>query len=156
MEKEKIMQFQMIEQEASQLNQQLELIEQNVKDIDELKESLSEINKSETKEILVNLGKKIYLPVEIKEKELVMEVGNKCYVKKKPSEVIKVIEEQIEKLNNARLEINSRLEDLEKSVEILMKEETHDHECKCGHNHSCNCEDACEDCECEDDECNCK
>ena len=95
MDREKIMQFQLIEQEANQLNSQSELISQNIKELNELKDSLEEINNKESKEILVNIGKKIYLPVEIKKKELVVEVGNKSYVNRCPFRYLNNFESRV-------------------------------------------------------------
>ena len=156
MDKEKIMQFQIIEQEINQLNSQSELIDQNLKEMNELKDSLEEINKEDCKEILINIGKKIYLPVEIKNKELVVEIGNKCYVHKNVVETLKIIDEQIGKLIIAKGQISERLQELEINIENMISEENkgHNH----GHGeHKCDCDDdcpggKCEDCECEEED----
>ena len=50
MDQQQIMQIQMMEQEAQQLNQQLQLIEQNVSEMQELELSLEELNKEDSKE----------------------------------------------------------------------------------------------------------
>ena len=52
MDREKMIQFQMIEQEATQLNQQSEMIDQNLKEMNDLKDSLIELEKKESKEML--------------------------------------------------------------------------------------------------------
>ena len=78
------------------------------------------IEKKETKEILANIGKKIYIPVEIKDKNLIIEVGNKKFVKKSISETKELIEEQIIKLNSARQEITERFEQLQEEAGKLM------------------------------------
>lgn len=122
MNQEQIMQIQIIEQEANQLNQQSELIEQNIKEMQELDMSLHEIENSENKEILANLGKRIYIPVEIKEKKLIVEVGSKNFVKKTIPETQKIIEEQIKRLIRAKLEISERVEDLQKQMISMLQE----------------------------------
>ena len=135
------MQLQMIEQEANQLNQQTELIEQNLKEIEELKTGLGEIEKKETKEILVNIGKRIYLPVEIKDKNLIVEVGNKNFVKKSIEEAKELIDEQICKLNSAREQITERLHELEMNMNEMISEmsekseKKHVHDENCKHEH---------------------
>lgn len=121
MKQEQIIQFQLLEQEANQLNQQLQLIEQNISEIQELKSSLNEIEKKETNEILVNIGKKIYIPVEIKDKKLIVEVGNKKFVKKAIPETKELIEEQINRLGSARMQIAEKLDMLQGEAETLMK-----------------------------------
>jgi len=153
MDREKIMQFQMTEQEMNQLNSQAELIDQNIKEINELKDSLSELDKENTKEILVNIGKKIYLPVEIKKKELVVEVGNKCYVNKSIDDTLNIVDEQLGKLVIAKTQISERLQELEEDIGKMIEDENHKQ-----HNHGkeCDCDDdcpggKCENCECEED-----
>ncbi len=152
MDQQQIMQFQMLEQEANKLSQQLQLIENNLSEIQGIQEGLGEIEKKETKEILANIGKKIYLPVEIKDKNLIIEVGNKKFVKKSISETKKLIEEQISKMDHAKQEITNRLEELQEEANELMlqfqKLPKHNHE-------DCNCEND-NDCECEDENCKCE
>ena len=121
MEQQQIMQMQMLQQEAEDLNQQLQLIEQNLSEIEKLKESLEEIDKNENKEILANIGKKIFLPVEIKDKNLFVEIGKGNFVKKTIPETIQVTEEQTKKLVAGKQEVVERLEGLQKEVENMMQ-----------------------------------
>lgn len=169
MDQEKIMQLQMIEQEVNQLNQQSQLIEQHISEMQELKSGLNELEKNENKEILVNLGKRIYIPVEIKDKELIVEVGNKTFVKKSIKDTNQVVDEQMEKLTLARYQITERLQELDSEMDILIKENSDKDEQNpseedgcCGHEHGKNkntkeCKH--EDCQCEEDcgdNCKCK
>jgi prefoldin alpha subunit len=149
MDQAQIMQFQMMEQEANRLSQQLQMIESNLVEIENIKSGLDEIEKKDTKEILANIGKKIYIPVEIKDKNLIIEVGNKKFVKKSIAETKELIGEQIEKLNSARSEITQRLEALQEEAGRLMmqieestgKEEGHEHKHSHKDGEKCDCED---------------
>ena len=121
MNQEKIIQIQMIEQEANQLNEQVRLIEQNIREMAELKESLEEIEKlKKGDEILANLGKRIFIPVEVKDKNLIVDVGNRKFVKKSVLETSRIIDEQTEDLMNARGQIAGRLEDLQEEMKNLI------------------------------------
>ena len=121
MEQQQIMQMQMLQQEAEDLNQQLQLIEQNLSEIEALKLSLEEIDKTEDNEILANIGKKLFLPVEIKDNNLFVEIGKGNYVKKTVPETIQVIEEQTKKLIAGKQDVVERLESLQKEVENMMQ-----------------------------------
>ncbi len=121
MDQEQIIQIQMMEQKVNQFNYQLELIDQNLVELEDLSLSLNEIGKKETKNILANLGKKIYLPVEISDKRLLVEVGNKHFVKKSVDETLKIVYGQTQKLIAAKAEILNRLEDLNNEIENLMQ-----------------------------------
>jgi len=121
MEQQQMIQMQMLQQEAEDLNQQLQLIEQNLSEIGSLKLSLEEIDKNENKEILANIGKKIFLPVEIKDKNLFVEIGKSNFVKKTIPETIQVTEEQTKKLVAGKQDVVKRIEQLQKEVEGLMQ-----------------------------------
>jgi len=121
MKQEQIIQMQALEQEADTLNQQLQLIEQNLSEIKDLGVSLDEIEKKENKEILVNIGKKIYLPVEIKDNNFFVEIGKGNFVKKTNPEAKKIIKEQIKKLGLGKEEITKRLNELQQQANDLMQ-----------------------------------
>lgn len=141
MEKEQLMQFQLIEQEVNQLNQQASLIEQNISELNELKKSLDEIENTKNKDILVNIGKKIYLPVEIKEEKLIVEVGNKNLIKKSFKETKEVIGNQLEKLFQIKENLTERLRQLDLRMSELIEQvnsgNSDGHECdeNCDHDH---------------------
>ena len=122
MNQESIIKIQMMEQEANHFNEQLQMIEQNIKEMQDLKASLEEIDKKENKEILANIGKKIYIPVEIKDKNLIVEVGRGHYVKKTVSETNNLVEEQINKLSDGKIQIMTRLEELQNEMMNLIGE----------------------------------
>jgi prefoldin alpha subunit len=122
MDQEAIMKIQMMEQESNQLNEQLQMIEQSVNEMLELKASLDEIGKNENKEILANIGKRIYIPVEIKDKNLIVEVGKGHYVKKTPEETVNVVEGQLDKLMEGKNQIMGRLEELQNDMMKMIGE----------------------------------
>jgi len=122
MNQEIVIKMQIMQQETQQLNEQLQLIEQHLNEMQELDESLNEIDKTDEKnnEILTNLGKKIYLPVQIKSKNLIVEIGRGNFVKKSISETKEIIQEQKKKLITAKSEIFERLESIQPEIESLM------------------------------------
>jgi prefoldin alpha subunit len=119
--KENIMQLQMIEQEVNQLGQQLQIIEQNISEIQQLNLGLEDLQNSDKKEILAGIGKGIYIPAEIKERTLLVEIGNKSLVKKSIEETKMIIKEQLEKMISFRLKIIERIKDLENQMRELIK-----------------------------------
>ncbi len=114
MDQQQIIQIQMMEQEVNQLNQQLQLIEQNIAEMGELMASLDEIGIN--KEIMANLGKRIYIPVEIKEDKLIVDVGKENFVKKSISETKEIVERETGKLMEGKGQIMERLEGLQNEM----------------------------------------
>jgi len=152
MNQEQIMQMQFIEHQSNQLNQQLQLIEQNINELEEIELSLNEIEKIESKEILANIGKRIYIPVDIKDKNLIVEIGNKNFVKKTIPETREIIKDQIKKLINNKENLVEELESLQDKANLMMLEiekemkkekgNKHDHNHDHSHNHEHNHEHA--------------
>jgi prefoldin alpha subunit len=122
MEQQQIMQIQMMEQEGNQLNQQMQMIEQNIHEMNELKASLDELENHKEGEMLVNIGKRIYLPVEAKNKKLIVEVGKGHLIEKNVSEAREIVEEQIGKLNVGRMQVEERLGELQNEMMRMMGE----------------------------------
>jgi len=156
MDQQKIMQIQMMEQEGQQLNEQLQLIDRNITEMNELKESLVEIENGED-EILTNLGKGIYLPVKIMDKNLIVEVGRGNYVKKNIKDTGKIVDEQVLKLTEGKGQVIHRLNELQMEMQELIMEFQEAQggrgdECGCGSEEDSNGE-CCgkEDCGCEDE-----
>ena len=109
-----------MEQEVNYLNQQLQLIDENIKEMTQISDSLGEIKKGN--EILSNLGKKIYLPVEVKDDKLIVEVGRGNYVKKSISETKAIIEKENSNLMSGKGKIIERLDFLQEEMsKMLMK-----------------------------------
>ena len=112
----------MLEQESNQLNQQMQMLEQNINEMNELKDSLNELENHKEGEMLVNIGKKIYLPVETKPNKLIVEVGRGNLVEKNIPDTKKVIEEQIEKLNMGKAQVQGRLGELQQEMMRMIGE----------------------------------
>ena len=122
MNQEIIIKIQMMEQETNQLSEQLQFLEQNVKEMNELIDSLEEIKKDDVKDIMINLGKRIFLPVEIKDKNFITDVGKGNFVKKSAVEMKKNVEEEKNKLMGTKILIIERLNLLEKEMENMINE----------------------------------
>jgi prefoldin alpha subunit len=130
MDKEKIMKIQVLEQETNKLNSRLELIEQNIKGIEEILECIIEIEKNNNKEMFVNIGKKIYLPVTLKEKIFYVDIGKENLVKMGAFETKELVKNQLKKLVLAKEEVMKGLESMQPEAEKLIKEIEGDNEKK--------------------------
>jgi prefoldin alpha subunit len=112
----------MLEQEMTKLEQQMQLIEQQILEMQNLKAGLEELEKSNEKEMLANLGKNIFIKTEIKDKNLLVDVGNKTFVKKNVAETLKVIEDQLGKLMGAKEQIIGKMQEFQQQTEQIISE----------------------------------
>ena len=110
MDEETMMQASMIEREARQLEDNLQLIDSQIIELENFKISLSYFIKSKEKEMLCCLGKGVYIKSEVEDKgKLFVEVGAGIIIKKSPEDALEVAGQQAERLQNARKEILLRL-----------------------------------------------
>lgn len=107
--------------ESQEIEERLNLIVQQIGELEEFGDGL-EVLEASGKEILASLGKGVYIPAEIKEKELFVGVGAGIFVKKSPVEAVKVIRGQTERLGLMRNELARRNESLDKEMQELMAE----------------------------------
>ncbi len=117
-----ILKLAMLEQEMNKLEQQMQLIEQQVLEMQNLKNSLEELERSKEKELLANLGKNIFIKTEIKNKNLLVDVGNKTFIKKNIEETLKVIEDQTGKLMEAKSRIIEKMREFQQETEKVIGE----------------------------------
>jgi prefoldin alpha subunit len=126
------------EKQIEQLNQQLQLIEKSVIDLNSLNFGMDEIKGSVGKEILAQLGRGIFVKTKLISDELVVDVGEKNFVKKSVPETKKIIngeknfvkksvpetkkiiKEQIEKLNQLKKELEDKIGEIDKEVAELV------------------------------------
>jgi prefoldin subunit 5 len=98
-EQEKLMRMAMMEQEARQIEQQLEILEHQIIEMQLLKLHMEELDKgSQKKEILANLGRNIFIEAESKNKDFLVDVGAKTIVRKNAKEVAELIEKELSQL----------------------------------------------------------
>ena len=122
-QQEYIMRINMLGQEAEKFESQMQMIDQQMSELDSVKESLSEIKKGvKNTEILANLGKGIFVKSELKDEKLYVNVGKEIMVRKTPEETIKVIEDQLRKLANHKDKITEGIEEIQENMQLLLRE----------------------------------
>lgn len=119
MNQEILIQLQMFQQQAEQIEEKINLVSQQIIEIDAINVSLDKIENSKDEKILANIGKGIYVDAELKGKDLLVDIGEKILVKKSVKETKEIIRGQITKLAELKQallmemqQINSQLQDL--------------------------------------------
>lgn len=112
----------LFEEEINKLEQQMQLIEQQVLEMQSLASGLKELEKSKEKQIWANLGKNIFMKAEILDKNLLVDIGNRTFVKKSIAETLKLIEEQLIKLVEAKNKVVGKLQEIQQHMEEVIME----------------------------------
>jgi len=118
------MQMQLIEQQMQQVQKQLKIIEGQIQELNLTEQALDDLKTTKPgTEILVPMASGIFVKAELKEnKELAINVGADTVVKKDVDEAKKLITDQIEEVTKMQQELNSNLEKLALSAQMVEKE----------------------------------
>jgi len=119
-QQELMFKFSMIQQQAEQIQQQLQVVEQNIAEITRINLGLDELVGGKGKEIMAQIGKGIYVKANLIEEDLTVDIGNQNLVKKSIPETKEIIGEQIKKLGEVQKELYAGLENLNKEIMGLM------------------------------------
>ena len=125
-EKELQFKFQMFEQQIQMIQQQLQAIEQAINDMSLLNLNMDEIKKD--KEIIAPLGRGIFAKAKLISEDLIVDIGNKNYIKKSIKETKKLVQKQILKLEKAKEELNQELENINEELTKTFMESQGGHE----------------------------
>jgi len=149
MEKQEyLMRMQVIEEEARQIEMQIEMIDQQTMELIQISKSLEQLwLKEETPEFLANLGKGIFIKTKVLEKEVFVSIGRGVVVKKTPKEAVEIITTQLRRASETKSEFMLRINELQGEMQKLVEEaektdikkEHHKKECDCGDD--CKCEE---------------
>jgi len=150
-QQELMMKFQMFEQQIEHLNAQLQAVEEGIIEMSSLNLSLVDLKGKKGTEIYSPIGRGIFVKAKLESEELLVDVGEKNFVKKSIDETRNIIEEQIKKLEEVRVELGNELRKIDKELTTTLlqaKKESNDSDEK----QSCECQEG-EECDCDDCEC---
>ncbi|MBX4196828.1 prefoldin subunit alpha [Candidatus Pacearchaeota archaeon] len=122
MDQDLIMKASFIEQHAKETEQNLELVRQQIVELQAFTEHLHAISTSSEKEMLASLGKGVYVKSSLQEKKLFVEVGAGVIVRKTPEEAKKVIESQITRLNDIKVQLSTQLDFYTQHLQDLIRQ----------------------------------
>ena len=121
-QEEYLLNLQMLEEQANQFEEQLKLIDQQISELNKLKEDLAAFEKSNEKEMFAEFGKGIFVKATVDKKEFLVDVGEKIFVKKSSKEISEIINQQIKKFESIKPEISKRVETINLHLDHLVNQ----------------------------------
>jgi prefoldin alpha subunit len=109
-QQELIYKLSLFEQQIKLLQQEIEAVDQAIIDATTLNGGLDDLKKAKGRDILAPLGKGIFIKGKIESEDLIVDIGNKNFVKKTIPETQELIKTQIEKLGELKKELDDGLE----------------------------------------------
>jgi len=122
-QQELIYKLAMFEQQIQQLQQQLQAVEKGIIELGNLDLGLDELKGGVGKEIMSPIGQGIFAKTKLLSEDLIVDVGGKNFVKKSVDETKKLIENQIEKLDEIRKDLQSSINEIGKEFEKVLGKE---------------------------------
>ena len=121
-QQEYLIKLQMLEQEASQYGEQLEMIDKQVVELNRLKRDIENLSNTKEKEMFSEVGKGIYVKGELNNSQMLVDVGHRVFVPKTSSEIKSIVDSQIKKFADVKEEIAQKIEEINQEVDNLIKE----------------------------------
>lgn len=112
----------MFEQQMQQLQQQLQAVEQGIVEMSSLNIGLDELVGSQGKEIFAPIGRGIFAKAKLLSEELTVDIGSKNLVKKSIPETKKIINEQIDKLEDVKKDLEKSMNEMNQKFMRLIEE----------------------------------
>jgi len=119
-QQELIYQLSILQQQAQQIQEQLQLVEQNVSDLNSISDGLNELRGKKDSEMLAPLGRGIFVKAKILSEELTVDIGKKNFVKKSIPETREIVSTQIEKIEQIKKQLLDELDKINNQLLALI------------------------------------
>ncbi|MEK6919067.1 MAG: prefoldin subunit alpha [Nanoarchaeota archaeon] len=116
-----IMELQMIEQKMKQLEAQISAIQKQTGEMEGIIESLAAVERNNGEEMLLPIGKGIFIKNKPTSKNVLLNIGSGTVIEKDIKGTIKLIDEQITKLNEMAAEYQLEMMKSEKKIEEMIE-----------------------------------
>lgn len=122
MDASKVMEAQELERYAGELDQHQAYLDKQLVELAKFSEDVKVLEKTKEKEIHSPLGKGVYIPAQITDTKLLVEVGAGVLVKKTPAELDLVLRDQMTRLSESKAQVSSQLELVTQRLQEIMSE----------------------------------
>lgn len=112
------------ETEISYVDAQLKAVENGIGEMNELSKGLDGLVDSTGKEILSPVGRGIFIKSKVLSEELLVDIGEKKFIKRSIPETKKIIESQVDKLNKLQEHLVGEMKRIDKELTLAMEEKT--------------------------------
>ena len=119
MDVELLMNLEKASQQSREIEEKLKVVEQQVAELESFRVSLDALKNSDEKEILASLGRGVFVKSDIKDEKFFVDVGSGILVRKDAEESRRIVSEQIDKLNEMRIQLIAENESIGNELKLL-------------------------------------
>lgn len=117
-------QFKKFEREIEYIDSQLRAVEEGIKEMTSLSEGLGELVGKKDEEIFAPIGRGIFVKAKIISEELLVDVGEKNFIKKSIPETKEIVEGQIKKLKEVQEQLVNQMKKIDEEITLSIKEKS--------------------------------
>jgi prefoldin alpha subunit len=117
-----IIQLSMIQEEGKKLEEQLNIVDSQIKEFYSLKESLDSLKDIKDNKFLSSLGRGVFVESKVNSNEFFVNVGNNVVLRKSSEETKEIIDKQIKELNNIKSQILATIENLNLELQNIIEQ----------------------------------
>ena len=122
MDQELLYRLGMMERQAKEVQEKLEIVEKQLTELQEFNVNLSSMQNSDEKEMFASLGKGVFMKTDIKDKDLFVDVGAGVIIKKTPEQTKTTIDQQIKGLIELKIQLTATVESFNAQLQQGMTE----------------------------------
>lgn len=122
MKQEEVIKLSFLEQQASKIEEQLRIINQQVIELQNLMHSLDELQETKEKDILAGLGRGIFVNAELKNREFLVDVGDKTFIKNNSEGVKNMIKMQVDEMDKVKGSLIENIAEINQEMEKIVVE----------------------------------
>lgn len=122
LDQETVYKISAFEQQATELEQNIEFVERQLQELNQFLESLNSFAKSKETEMLAPLGKGVFVKTEVMDKKLYVDAGAGVVIRKTPEEAAKIIESQVSKLTELRIQLTNQRDLYGQAMQELIRD----------------------------------
>ena len=111
-----------LQRQAQEMQEHLNLVDQQITELDEFKETLGALKDTKEKEAIISLGKGVHIKSGLTDEKLFVEVGAGVVVRKTPEETEEVIQDQLLKLREMRIQFTVQIEQNQIQLQTLISQ----------------------------------
>lgn len=111
-----------LHQQSQELEEKVGFIQNQISELEDFTKSLNSIISTKETSMLSSLGKGVFVKTNLEEKKLFVEVGSGIVVRKTPEETKEVIQNQIKRLLQLKVQLSSQLDSLQSQLRIMIEQ----------------------------------
>ncbi len=101
-----------LHEETQETEKQISIIDEQIRELENYKSHVNSLKNVSDQNVLSSIGKGIHVKTRFESPEIFIEVGAGVVIKKTVEETISIIEEQLSKFKQARIQLMQRLQTL--------------------------------------------